>query len=211
MDENKIIGAYISYVLDHGEKPKSVFSFAKSLKMDEAKFYDIFSSLEHLESEILASFFNQAVQKMEEQKIFEEYNMRERFLSVCYAWVEILRNNRSYVQLTVKSSTKFMEMKGSFQNLRKSVESFGDNLVKQGVDSHEIKDRKYLSERYPNILFGSILFILNFWLNDQSKSFEKTDEAIEKSVNLAFDLMAKSTLDNLFDFGKFIYQNSSFA
>jgi hypothetical protein len=39
-------------------------------------------------------------------------------------------------------------------------------------------------------------------------NFEKTDAAIEKSVNLAFDLIGKGILDNALDFGKFLYQNS---
>lgn len=207
MDSNQIIDAYISFVLNHGEKPKSVFTFVKSIDLDEEKFYNFFSSIDHLESEILASLFGQAVAKMQDQKVFKEYNVREKFLSVMYAWVEILKKHRSFVLTTVKPSLKFMEMKGSFKKLKKEVENFAQNLVQSGVESQEVQDRKYLSERYPNILYGSVLFVLNFWLKDQSKGFEKTDEAIERSVNLAFDLMAKSALDNLFDFGKFIYQN----
>jgi hypothetical protein len=52
------------------------------------------------------------------------------------------------------------------------------------------------------------MFILQFWAHDESANFEKTDAAIEKSVNLAFDLIGKGILDNALDFGKFLYQNS---
>ena len=41
----------------------------------------------------------------------------------------------------------------------------------------------------------------------KSKSFEKTDAAIEKSVNLIMELMGKSALDSMFDLGKFLFQN----
>jgi hypothetical protein len=56
-------------------------------------------------------------------------------------------------------------------------------------------------------LWIQTLFILQFWANDDSKEFEKTDAAIEKAVNVAYDLMGKSPLDSMFDFAKFIFQN----
>jgi hypothetical protein len=49
-------------------------------------------------------------------------------------------------------------------------------------------------------------FLLLFWRDDESAGFEKTDAAIEKSVNLAFDLIGKGAVDSAFDFAKFLYQ-----
>jgi hypothetical protein len=51
------------------------------------------------------------------------------------------------------------------------------------------------------------VFILNFWINDNSAAFEKTDEAIEKGINVTFDLFQRSPIDNLFEYGKFLVQN----
>jgi len=48
---------------------------------------------------------------------------------------------------------------------------------------------------------------MNFWKNDDSKSFENTDAAVEKSVNLSLDLIEKGPLDSMLDFAKFLYQN----
>jgi hypothetical protein len=52
-------------------------------------------------------------------------------------------------------------------------------------------------------------FILLFWKEDDSAGFEKTDAAVEKSVNLAFDLIGKGAVDSAIDFAKFLYQNKS--
>jgi len=52
-----------------------------------------------------------------------------------------------------------------------------------------------------------LLFVIGFWIKDDSIAFEKTDAAIEKAVNLSFDLMGKGPLDAMLDFGKFLYQN----
>ena len=38
-------------------------------------------------------------------------------------------------------------------------------------------------------------------------AFEKTDEAIEKGINVTFDLFQRSPIDNLFEYGKFLAKN----
>jgi hypothetical protein len=48
-------------------------------------------------------------------------------------------------------------------------------------------------------------FIIQFWMTDESRDFEDTDAAIEKGVNLGFDLMKENTLDKAFDLAKFLW------
>jgi hypothetical protein len=52
------------------------------------------------------------------------------------------------------------------------------------------------------------MFILRFWTKDDSARFEKTDMAIEKSVNTIFDVFDNTPLENILDFGKFLYKES---
>ena len=49
-----------------------------------------------------------------------------------------------------------------------------------------------------------MLFILRFWVNDDSADCERTDAAIEKSVACVFDFMEEGIFDTAFDFGKFL-------
>ena len=49
-------------------------------------------------------------------------------------------------------------------------------------------------------------FLLKFWVEDTSESFEKTDQAIEKSVQTAFDVFDNTPLSALLDFGKFLWK-----
>ena len=76
-----------------------------------------------------------------------------------------------------------------------------------GKGNGEIATRPVLDKRYPQLFWLHLGFILIFWKEDSSAGFEKTDAAIEKSVNLAFDLIGKGAVDTAIDFGKFLYQN----
>jgi hypothetical protein len=51
--------------------------------------------------------------------------------------------------------------------------------------------------RYPQLFWLHLGFILLFWKEDNSPAFENTDAAVEKSVNLAFDLIGNSLLKTL--------------
>ena len=54
------------------------------------------------------------------------------------------------------------------------------------------------------------LYISRDWANDDSEEFQITDAAIEKSVNLIFELMRKGPVDLMIDFAKFAYQNKAY-
>ena len=43
-------------------------------------------------------------------------------------------------------------------------------------------------------------------MNDNSAGFEKTDVAIEKSVNTVFDIFENTPLESIIDFGKFLWK-----
>jgi hypothetical protein len=84
-----------------------------------------------------------------------------------------------------------------------------NELVVEGQETREIEPRSipFITAKYPDLMWLLVLSILDFWINDDSRLFEKTDTLIEKSVNTAMDWMGRTPFDSLFDLGKFLYQN----
>ena len=101
----------------------------------------------------------------------------------------------------------FKSLPGDTKEFKAKFKLFAEELINSGKESSEIASRPYLSEKYDEALWLQIAFIFRFWMEDKSPRFEKTDAAIEKSANLAFDLMGQSALDTFLDFAKFLYQN----
>jgi len=89
-------------------------------------------------------------------------------------------------------------------------ENFAEELINEGLESGELAERRFLSKRYKDALWLQFGFILNFWVGDDSIGFEKTDEAIEKGINVTFDLFQHSPIDNLLEYGKFLSRNGKF-
>jgi hypothetical protein len=207
MDESKVIAAYREYVLLEGKTPSSVFAFCKTLGIQEADFYKHFASFEALDKFIWKKLIDDTRVRMESDSDYQTFGAREKILTFYFMLAEALKADRSFVLYQVKSWKK-PTLPGFLKSFKTSFDEWINSVLNAGKASGEVAMRPYLDQRYDALFWMHFMFILQFWAHDESANFEKTDAAIEKSVNLAFDLIGKGILDNALDFGKFLYQNS---
>jgi hypothetical protein len=202
--------AYVDYVLTHNQQPNSVYIFAKQLDSSEAEFYNHFASFNAIEKSIWTDLTQRAIHEVQQQEPWNGYSSREKMLSFFYAYVELLKSQRSFIVYSLNKQQKFLSAPAVLDDVRPVFEGFAENIIHEGLESKELADRRFLSKRYKDALWVQFGFILNFWVNDSSNGFEKTDEAIERGINVTFDLFQYSPLDNLLEYGKFITRNSRF-
>jgi AcrR family transcriptional regulator len=203
--------AYIDYVLTQGEEPKSVYIFAKKNKITESEFYNHFGSFKALEQSIWAGIAEKTLAEIKGQEVWAQYSARERALSFFYAFFELLKQQRSFAVYCIGKQPRGIITPVVFAELRTVFENFSTEILNEGLESGELSDRKFFSKRYKDALWVQLGFILHFWTNDSSAGFEKTDEAIEKGINVTFDLFQRSPIDNLFEYGKFLAKNGGIA
>lgn len=207
---DQIREAYIDYVLTHNEPPKSVYDFAKKLGISEAEFYNYFASFVAIEKSVWAILTIGAVEKIKEQEIWPQYSSREKILSFFYSYIELLKTKRSFIIYTLNKHGKKLSTPEILSDAKPIFENLAEDVIQDGLDSGELVQRKFFTKRYKDGLWVQFLFIINFWAEDDSNDFEKTDEAIEKGINVAFDLFQRSPIDNLFEYGKFLARNGKF-
>jgi hypothetical protein len=152
--------------------------------------------------------FDQTLAMMEAQEVYKTYSAKEKLLSFYFTWIEELKKNRSYLLALYQGHSGFRKsMPEELKSFRRKFKDFSTEIILEGKETEQIADRAFISDRYEDALWLETMFIFQYWLKDTSTSFEKTDVAVEKSVNLAFDLMGKSAVDSLLDFAKFLYQS----
>jgi hypothetical protein len=209
--KEKIRAAYIDYVLTHGERPATVYVFMKELGIAEEDFYIHFSTFDSVDASAWRVSFNHTLEAITTQDVFAGYSSREKILAFYFGLVEHLKTNRSYVTWCFKSTSKLQFNNPPYlTDFKKMFEDFANEVIQQGISSGEIIDRKLISDKYKDALWVQLVFIIHFWIDDNSTEFEKTDEAIEKGVNITFDLMAQSPLDSMVEYGKFLWRNVAF-
>ena len=205
-----IQNAYINYVLTEGHEPQSVYLFAKNNEMSEEEFYRFFGSFEAIEQNIWAEFARKTVTEIKTQEVWSQYSAREKALSFFYSFFELLKGSRSFAVYSLKKHQRALSSPRVLDTLKNIFEGFAEEILRDGLDSGELTDRKFFTKKYKDGLWMQFGFVLNFWTNDNSAGFEKTDEAIEKGVNVTFDLFQRSPIDNLIDYGKFLVKNGNF-
>ncbi|KQC32563.1 heat-shock protein [Nonlabens sp. YIK11] len=206
INRQDVITAYMEYVLEHEKTPKSVFKFAKDNNMTEADFYGFFGSFEGLRKEIWNTFFTMTMDVAHKSEDYHSFSNREKMLTFFYTFFELLTLNRSYVLFALQENQHMMSKMEQLKGLRKHVKGFAKELIQ---DRNENKTNILLERSetiYSEGAWVQMLFLLKFWMDDDSAGFEKTDMAIEKSVNTIFDVFDNTPLDAVFDFGKFLWK-----
>ncbi|MCD0487068.1 TetR/AcrR family transcriptional regulator [Pedobacter sp. MC2016-14] len=203
----QIKNGYIDYVLTHDEKPKSVYAFVKKLKISEAEFYTFFTSFESIEKNIWVELTVETINTLQQEEVWAAYSSRDRILAFFYSYIEVLKRQRSFITYTLKHAKGSFSTPAALSGVKPIFEHFAEETINEGLESGELADRKFFSKRYKDALWLQFAFIVNFWLTDDSDGFEKTDEAIEKGINVTFDLFQRSPIDNLFEYGKFLSRN----
>ncbi|MGB2129501.1 MAG: TetR family transcriptional regulator C-terminal domain-containing protein [Flavicella sp.] len=206
IDENTFISKYMDDVLMTGEKPVSVYRFTKELETDEAEFHKYFGSFAHLEKRIFVLFFENSLEMLQKNEEYENYDTKNKLLSLYYTMFEMMTANRSYViqaldlrKNNLKSIAVLKDLKTAFSKYIETLDIEKINIKSDALN--DLQDRGQVE-----IFWIQFLMILKFWMDDTSKSFEKSDIFIEKSINAGFDLIDTKPLKSIFDLGKFLFK-----
>ncbi|TLP73986.1 TetR family transcriptional regulator C-terminal domain-containing protein [Maribacter sp. ACAM166] len=206
--KESIVSMFMDYVLEHEKVPKSVYKFCKVNKIVESDFYLHFGSISAIEKGIWSSFFVNTITVMKKNEEYHDFTNRDKMLTFFYTFFEVLTLNRSYVLFVIENSNNSLKNIGQLKGLRKDIKVFAKELIDAGNENKNLKLIKHNPQLFSEGAWLQFMFLLNFWKSDDSAGFEKTDIAIEKSVNTIFDVFDNTPLENLLDFGKFLYKET---
>ena len=200
-----IQSSFMDSTLLNEKYPMSVYNFCKNNDIEEKTFYKYFGSFNALKKTIWQSFYDNAISLLKKDKDFVDSTPKEKLLSFYYTFFEVLLLNRSYILFVLSKEEKILSKMSDLTTLRILFKGFASDLVEEG----NIDKPSYLQHSpkiFSEAAWFQLVFLIKFWEEDTSESFEKTDEAIEKSVQTAFDVFENTPLSTLIDFGKFLWK-----
>jgi hypothetical protein len=190
-----LLTSYRNFFNSQGRLPHHVAELAINSGIAEKEFYESFSSLMALEKHLFKAWAEQSLDAVHQDSSYDQYSVRDKMLSLCFTLLDTLKPERSLVKAIVGRSATLPgnnAIKGMFN-------PFGDFfqvLIVEGTTSGEVIARPFIGPKYKDVLWWSVLLVLQYWLRDDSELFEQTDVAVEKTVHFAFDLMAPNALDS---------------
>ncbi len=206
IDDNHIVSLYMNDVLEDNHNTKNVYVFCKNNNIEEVDFYSFYGSLDAVKQSIWTKFFENAVATLEKDSNYLNYPNKNKLLALYFTLFEILTLNRSYVMYSLMENKEGMKNLKDFKTFRHHFKDFIKDMMSTSTTENQERVLKVTQPVFAEGAWIQFLFILKFWMDDTSKSFEKTDIIIEKSVNTVVDLLDTKPLENLFDLGKFLWK-----
>lgn len=203
-DENSIISIYMAEVLENNQEPLNVYSFCKKHKIEESLFYSYFGSIKALKQIIWKKFIENVDNVTRENTSFSSYNQKDKLLTFYFSLFEIFTMNRSYIIFTLESEKNQLNNIMQLKEFRKSFKLFIEENIESPFKNDKIAN--YATPVMNEGVWIQFIFILKFWIDDTSPSFEKTDILIEKTITTSSLLMDQKPLESLFDLAKFLYK-----
>jgi len=207
--QDKIFELYGDYILNHGERPKNIYRFAKDNEFEEKDFYNYFSSFEQIEKLMLVNLFNKSIELASEVNDAQEVISKEKLLNVYFIFFENMTMNRSLVLMILGNSKMHFakvanQLKETHRNFIKTLDFNDWEMIEKAKDNI----RNFHEKAREEALWLHLVSAIEFWKKDTSPSFEKTDLYIEKTIDTGFELIDNEPLRKVLDLGKFLFKEN---
>lgn len=202
----KVMAALKAYIATNGQLPETFVSFCQDAGFHYYELPPDFRSFEAIEKAIWEGYLESTLAEITSQEVYLEYSVREKLLSFYYTLFEVLKPDRKYAVWRLDQRNFWNPEPVELSGFEEQFTQYLTALVGEGLASGEIEGRWVLGEKYAGWHKYQLKYLLNYWADDESEALQNSDEAVEKAVNLGFDLMGKNVFDTAFDFVKFWWQ-----
>jgi hypothetical protein len=198
----RIMNEYVNHLRQHGKAPDSVVKLCKQLEISEKEFFSEFPSFPAVEKAFWADRIVEVIQSVTSGAEYDSFNARQRFLTVVFAFLEKSLEYRSLMLLRFGCGP--MKKPRELQKFEAEFKSFASDVLKHGRANGEVAQRGRLDALFPDGLYMVLRSAIEYHLHDESDGYERTDAYVEKSTNLAFDLVRTQAVDSAFDLARFL-------
>ncbi|MBS0659907.1 MAG: hypothetical protein JSR82_16835 [Verrucomicrobia bacterium] len=201
---SRIVDALLDHLRTHGQPPESVEAFCRAHGWSEDDFRAHFASLSEAEALYWDNFLRWVVEAVEGGAEWEEFNARQRLLSLLFAFIEAVQDEKALVRARLNSALHPLLRPDYLAPFEARFRAFATRLAERGVVTQEIASRGPLNQFYPGAFALHLHSVLAFHLRDDSAENQRTDAFIEKSTNLLFEILREQAFDAAFDLARFL-------
>jgi hypothetical protein len=195
-----------SAAADYYVQTTQKFTIAGLAEYMECESADIFEWFPNKES-ILVFYYEAQIHRfwgmVDEIEDFGSYSFSERFTSFSNAMLDLLNENREFVNESIGPYILYGSCGNRFdKELKEVFETFIRN------DDEVASTTKMIGQWGVPTILGSVFYqILSFWLNDTSHRQETTRAFIDKTGRFLESLLYARVVDDGIDLIKFCWQN----
>lgn len=183
----------------------AINEIAEVLKMNVADIFDYFPN----KSAILEFYYTSLVIRYQlmvaEIEDFETYTLSEKLSNFMYASLDLLNEKPEFVEMTFSSMIRRSYIKTPFEKETESViTAFFERDANISTSSS-----LFLNRLFYQLILQKYLYIISYWIKDESDNKEQTMEFIDKLTALIQEVMYNRVADRTFELVKFLFTNTT--
>lgn len=200
-----VLGIYKDYLLQNGDLPHKINDLAKFSNRSYEEIRKHFSTIEAIEIAVIVAYFTKSTALLTADEKFETFSNKEKHLAFLYTLIEKVSADEIFVQDMLRWKKNDLKFMSKLANAIMNIElnwTQGESWGSDTLNRFGINPKKSAS-------INHAIACIYFWMKDESTEKTDTDAFIEKSSDVLFRIGDTSTLESIFDFGKFVFSRKS--
>lgn len=166
-----------------------------------SEIYDLFPNKKAILKFYYPALIYQYWAMIEEIEGFEDFEISEKFSNFIYTLFDMMGEHQHFVDETYK---KMVFYEGHKSEFHKEVKALFKEFLTTDADI-AVSAGFFMKDYYYSLLASQYLFLIKFWLGDESENKDRTLALTDKLTTLYQETVYNKTLDKGFDLLKFIF------
>lgn len=179
----------------------SIPDLVKATGKTASEIYDLFPNKKAILNFYYPALVFQYWAMIEEIEGFDEFEISEKFSNFIYTLFDMMSEHLTFVEHTFKKNVFYEGQRSTFH---KEVRTLFKEFLTTDADI-AVSAGFFMKDYYYSLLASQYLFLIKFWLSDDSENKERTLALTDKLTSLYQETVYNKTLDKGFDLLKFVF------
>lgn len=199
----KITEAAVELFKEHGDA-YTIKQVARETGLDVAEVFDYFPNKEAILQFYYTSLVIRYRLMLEEIDDFSEYLLDEKLSNFIFTSFDIMQEQPVFVEMTFKRLILCSSNQTDFE--KEVLSLFREFFTEDSRISSS--SSMLMNSVFYSILLKKYLYMVRFWLNDESEDKELSMELTDKLTSFLQEIMYSATIDRGLDLMKFMFSNN---
>ena len=188
-DAKQIKEIFVQFVIEKGQFPNSLTELSRYGDLDQDKFSVIADSIQELTQIVWRDIIKDTIILTDSDSQYESVDVKDKVLSFYYNHIEDLSRFRSFAVISLGISGQWKLSPSVLILYKREFMNYFHPMCQEIIANKWTWNKKLQARVLSELFWSKTMFLLRYWVSDQSPGFEKTERIIDKTINGLFTIL----------------------
>jgi len=203
----RLLEAAVDVISEKGFRSASMREIANRAEVGDATIYNYFPSKEKLLYGYCEHVQSRVIEQLKAIDDFHEYTLQEQLHQFVELQLQTWLPAREFLKEVYEQT--FVSPVAGYERMQATRELFSSTIIElldAAIEAGEIPDQPY-RELLPRLAWDYMNAVLAYWLQDDSDQFSNTTQVVDRSVEIAFQLLKGGLIGKSIDLVSFLFRS----